>query len=163
MDNIRKRLTKRLEQNLKTAVSRLHQLGRAVAVEERSGSIGDNTPCADEVDEIQNSANREIGLATRQRLAERVNRLSDALDQLNHGEYGVCVGCAERISPARLHVMPEVQTCVRCQDGIERLGRLFARNGSSMFATTSTGVMTVDSPPSVRSSYFPNEEDRQGR
>jgi DnaK suppressor protein len=156
-------IRKRLEQDLKAVTSRLRQLGGAVAVEERSGTRGDNSPCADEVDEIQINANREIGLATREMLVERVNRLADALDRLNRGEYGVCVSCAEPISPARLRVMPEVQTCVRCQDGIERRRRPSDRSGSSVFATSSNGVMTMDNPPSVRSSYFPNEEDRQGR
>jgi RNA polymerase-binding transcription factor DksA len=35
------------------------------------------------------------------------------------------VECEEAISPARLRALPEVQTCVRCQDRIERLGRQF--------------------------------------
>ena len=85
--------------------------------------IRDNSRFADEVDEIQANENREISFATREMLVERVNRLSAALDRLNDGEYGVCVECAERISPARLHAVPEVQTCVRCQDGIERFAR----------------------------------------
>ena len=56
---------------------------------------------------------------------ERVNRLSAALERLNSGDYGTCVECGEAIAPARLRVMPEVQTCVRCQDRLERLGRQF--------------------------------------
>ena len=119
MDDIRNRL----DQDLTAALFRLRQLGGAVAVEELPGAIGDNFPFADEVDEIQVNENREISFATRERLVERVNRLSAALDRLNHGEYGVCVECAERISPVRLHVAPEAQTCVRCQDGIERFSR----------------------------------------
>jgi len=59
---------------------------------------------------------------------ERVNRLSAALNRLNEGEYGTCVECDERISPARLYAMPEVQTCVRCQDRLERLGRRFEQD-----------------------------------
>jgi len=51
--------------------------------------------------------------------------LSAALDRLAEGEYGTCVECGEEISPARLRAMPEVQTCVRCQDRIERLGRQY--------------------------------------
>jgi len=119
MDDIRNRL----DHNLTAALVRLRQLGGAVAVEELPGAIGDSSPFADEVDEIQANENREISFATRERLVERVNRLSAALDRLNDGEYGVCVECAERISPARLHVAPEVQTCVRCQDGIERFSQ----------------------------------------
>jgi len=119
MDSIRKRL----EQDLKTAVDRLRQMGGAVAIEDLPGAIGDNSPFADEVDEIQVNGDREIGFATRELLVDRVNRLSAALDRLAEGEYGICVECEEPISPTRLRAMPEVQTCVRCQDRIERFGR----------------------------------------
>jgi RNA polymerase-binding transcription factor DksA len=98
-----------------------------VAVEEWPGPIGINVPFADEVDEIQASERRDIGCATRELLVGRVNRLSAALDRLDKGEYGTCAECGEAISPARLHVVPEVQTCVRCQDRIERFGRRFER------------------------------------
>jgi RNA polymerase-binding transcription factor DksA len=119
MDSIRTRL----EQDLKTAVDRLRQTGGAVAIEDLPGAIGDNSPFADEVDGIQVNGDREIGFATRELLVDRVNRLSAALDRLAEGEYGICVECEEPISPARLRALPEVQTCVRCQDRIERFGR----------------------------------------
>jgi DnaK suppressor protein len=118
-------IRERLEEDLRTAVSRLRQMGGAVAVEELPGAIGDNSPYADEVDEIQANERREIGFATRELLVERVNRLSAALERLSSGEYGTCVECEEAISPVRLRALPEVQTCVRCQDRIERLGRQF--------------------------------------
>jgi RNA polymerase-binding transcription factor DksA len=120
-----KNIRERLEADLRVALSRLRQMGGAVAVEELPGAIGNNTPFADEVDEIQANESREIGFATRELLVERVNRLSAALDRLAEGEYGTCVECSEEISPARLRAMPEVQTCVRCQDRIERLGRQY--------------------------------------
>ncbi len=59
---------------------------------------------------------------------------------MNNGEYSVCVDRAEPISPARLHVMPEVQTCVRCQDRIERSEHPFARSRTSVFAGSQNGV-----------------------
>ncbi|MBI1735663.1 MAG: TraR/DksA family transcriptional regulator [Candidatus Rokubacteria bacterium] len=114
---------KRLEQELKEAVGRLRQLEGSVEVDETPGVPGDNSPFADEVDEIQANERREIGFATRELLVERVNRLVAALDRLNEGEYGQCIECGEAIAPARLRVMPEVATCVRCQDRIERFGR----------------------------------------
>jgi RNA polymerase-binding transcription factor DksA len=127
----------RLEQELKVAVSRLRQLGVAVAVEKLSRAMGDHSPFADEVDEIQATLSREIGFATRELLVERVKRLSAALNRLKEGEYGTCVECDERISPARLYAMPEVQTCVRCQDRLERLGRRFEQDERrSLFAVS---------------------------
>src|SRR5207245_2785374 len=125
-------IRERLEEDLRTAVHRLRQLGGGVTVEEVPGAIGDNSPFADEVDEIQANERREIGFATRELLVERVNRLSAALDRLSEGEYGTCVECGEEISPARLRAMPEVQTCVRCQDRIERLGRQYEPEESEL-------------------------------
>jgi len=119
MDSVREEL----ERELRTAVGRLRQMGGGVMLEELPGAIGDNSPFADEMDEIQASESREIGFATRGLLVERVNRLSAALDRLNDGAYGTCIECEEPISPARLRAMPEVLTCVRCQDQIERFGQ----------------------------------------
>src|SRR5437870_13301835 len=121
MDGIRKRL----EQDLKVAVSRLRQMDGADVIEDFPGAPGDNSPFADEVDEIQANERREIGFATRGLLVERVNRLAAALDRLRDGEYGVCIECGESIAPARLRVMPEVATCVRCQDRLERTSHQF--------------------------------------
>ena len=119
MDAIRNRL----EQDLKVAVSRLRQLGGVKALEDLLGPSGEHWSYADEVDEIQANERREIGFATRELLVERVNRLAAAIERLDDGEYGVCVECDEAIAPARLRVMPEVQTCVRCQDRLERAER----------------------------------------
>ena len=117
MDAIRKRL----EQELRSATARLRQMGGADTLDELRPT-GD-TGFADEVDIIQANEWREIGYATRELLVERVNRLSTALERVESGDYGTCVECGESIAPARLRVMPEVETCVRCQDQIERYGR----------------------------------------
>jgi DnaK suppressor protein len=66
---------------------------------------------------------REIGFATRDLLVERVYRLQAALERLRQGDYGTCTECGEAIAAARIRALPEVQTCVRCQDRLERLGR----------------------------------------
>jgi len=118
-------IRERLEEDLRTAVGRLRAMGGAIAVEELAGAIGDNSPYADEVDEIQENERREIGFATRELLVDRVNRLTAALERLKNGDYGTCVECEEQISPARLQALPEVTTCVRCQDRLERQGRQF--------------------------------------
>jgi RNA polymerase-binding transcription factor DksA len=91
---------KRLEQELNMALNRRRQRGGAVVVDELPGAIGDNSPFADEVDDIQATAGRDIGLATPALLVERVNRLSAALHRLHDGEYGVCVDCGAPVSMA---------------------------------------------------------------
>lgn len=119
MDAIRNRL----EQELRTAVARLRQAGGTKALEDLLGPTGEHWAHADEVDEIQANESREIGFATRELLVDRVNKISAALERLAEGEYGICVECSEAIAAARLRVMPEVTTCVRCQDRIERMAR----------------------------------------
>ena len=118
-----KGIQERLEKELWGAMTRLRRMDGSVALEEMPGVIGDNSPFADEVDEIQANEGREIGFATRTLLVERVHKLRTALDHLRDGDYGTCVECGEPIAPARLRAMPEVETCVRCQDRIERYGR----------------------------------------
>ena len=118
-----KGIQERLEEELKGVVSRLRRMDGAVALEDFPGVIGDNSPFADEVDEIQANEDREIGYATRTLLVERVHKLRNALEHVREGDYGTCVECGERIASARLRAVPEVETCVRCQDRIERYGR----------------------------------------
>jgi DnaK suppressor protein len=149
----------RIERDLDAALSRLRQLGGAVVVE-LPGTVGENSAFADEVDQVQATSSREVGLATRELLLTRVNRLSAALDRLDEGEYGVCVECAEPIGPARLDALPEVQTCIRCQAGLERLDRQAGRGRHRVFAVDEDEVTSEAIPASYRSSLFPNEEDR---
>ncbi len=151
---------RRIDLDLDAALSRLRELGGAMVVGELPGTMGERSAFADEVDQIQATASRDVGLATRELLRDRVNRLSAAPDRLDEGEYGVCVECAEPIVPARLDAVPEVQTCVRCQVGLERLGRQSDRGRRSAFAAGEHGATGQTMPASYRSSLFPNEEDR---
>jgi RNA polymerase-binding transcription factor len=123
MDEIRHRI----KHELNAAITRLRHLDGAVGLEELP-----RPALADEVDEIQASERREIGFATRELLVGRVNRLSAALERLSQGQYGICAECEERISVARLRALPEVQTCVRCQDRLERRGRAVAREAMEL-------------------------------
>src|SRR5215813_1679014 len=114
-------IRQRLQSELNNTMNRIRQMGGAVAVEEFPGSRGDNSPLADEVDVIRLNEDREMSFATRSLLVDRANKLAEALERLRGGEYGVCEECGEAIAPARLRAMPEVTTCVRCQDRLERM------------------------------------------
>jgi RNA polymerase-binding transcription factor DksA len=115
----------RIQKELSRVMDRLRQLGGVVVIEEFPGAIGDNSPFADPTDEVQVNGEREVNFATRSLLVARVNRLAEALERLRDGDYGTCQECGEPIAPARLKAMPEVSTCVRCQDQLERAARRF--------------------------------------
>jgi DnaK suppressor protein len=53
-------------------------------------------------------------------LTERAKRLRVALTRVSTGEYGVCSECGTSIAPRRLRAVPDVTTCVTCQERLER-------------------------------------------
>jgi DnaK suppressor protein len=120
---------KKLEAELNRTVERIRHMGGATTSVQTMSALADTSQLADEVDVIQVNEDREMNFATRSLLVERVNRLAEALERLRDGEYGVCQECGEAIAPARLKAMPEVMTCVRCQDRIERMSRHLALAG----------------------------------
>lgn len=119
MDDIRSALQEQLAQT----VDRLRGLGGAVVFEEDPGAREDEGQGEAAGDAGRISEEREMTFAVRGLLVERANRLAEALERLRSGEYGVCEVCGEPISPARLRAIPEVTTCVACQDAEERRAR----------------------------------------
>ena len=116
MDQIRERL----EKELKMTATRLRQISRPDELEELPASLGS---IFDDVDKIQIDQTREMGLMTKGRLVQRANRLVSALKRVEAGTYGECVECGDTIKAARLKALPEVETCLICQDQIERMSR----------------------------------------
>ena len=123
-------IKKKLEAELNRTVERIRHMGGAAKSVQAMSELGDTSQLADEVDVIQINEDREMSFATRSLLVERANRLAEALERLRDGEYGVCQECDEAIAPARLKAMPEVMTCVRCQDRLERMTRQMALVGA---------------------------------
>lgn len=57
---------------------------------------------------------------TRERLADRINRLTAALERVVEGTYGRCEGCGRDIERPRLEALPEASRCLECQARSER-------------------------------------------
>jgi DnaK suppressor protein len=47
-----------------------------------------------------------------------LREVSDALQRISHGSYGVCLECEEPISVKRLEAVPWARYCVACQERI---------------------------------------------
>jgi len=124
-------IKRKLEAELTRTAERIRHMGGAAVSVNAMNAIGDTTQLADEVDVIQVNEDREMNFATRSLLVERANRLAEALERLREGDYGTCQECGEAIAPARLMAMPEVTTCVRCQDRLERTYRQLAPVGAA--------------------------------
>jgi len=66
----------------------------------------------------------ELNLALRGELEQRIERLEDALERLDMGDYGVCESCGQPIDPQRLDVLPDTTLCIKCAREAEQDGRV---------------------------------------
>ena len=111
----------RLERARTAAIEELRRLGI-------SGESDDHDPrgtsgaVVEEGDAAQASERRDMSFAQRERLAERINSLTEALGRIADGSYGRCEMCGNQIEPERLAALPEALRCLRCQEDLERRG-----------------------------------------
>lgn len=61
----------------------------------------------------------EVNAAVADRRARQLREVSQALEDINAGRYGICRECGEPIAKARLKVMPFATRCVGCQSKLE--------------------------------------------
>ena len=71
-------------------------------------------------DAAQASERRDLSATTRERLANRIGRLTAALERVDEGTYGECSICGNPIGAMRLAAIPEADTCRDCQEQRER-------------------------------------------
>ena len=108
----------RIERERDAAVAQLRDLGISHAqTPERRGH--DDHP-RDEGDQAQASERVDLSFMTRERLADRINRLTDALERIADGTYGRCEVCGRDIERSRLEALPEAVRCLTCQERSER-------------------------------------------
>jgi RNA polymerase-binding transcription factor DksA len=101
----------RLRAELATTLTRLRRL---------DGHPGDMVGVAAEdptdlIDNAQAAEQRELGHLAATRLTDRARRLRAALGRVERGEYGICEECGEDIAHTRLIALPDVGTCLACQ------------------------------------------------
>jgi DnaK suppressor protein len=106
----------RIVRDRDAAIETLRRLG-VVPTEDTDGAC---SATLDEGDQAQASERQDMGVAYRERLADRINRLTRALELLTRGTYGVCEVCKDPIGAERLAAIPEVTTCRECQERVER-------------------------------------------
>lgn len=104
-------IARKLRKELATTLTRL-RLVDAEPGEVASLSSDNST---DLVDRAQAGEQRELGHLTATRLVDRARRLRVALARVERGEYGLCEECGQRIGFQRLAALPDVVTCLACQ------------------------------------------------
>ncbi|RMG04618.1 MAG: TraR/DksA family transcriptional regulator [Planctomycetota bacterium] len=69
----------------------------------------------DVVDFALDSVQDEISSQLAEVESRELDRIENALEKMNSGEYGVCEGCGCNIPLARLQALPYATLCVKCQ------------------------------------------------
>jgi DnaK suppressor protein len=107
---------RRLRRELDLVLFRLARCGRAALIEARSE--GDRL-AGDVFADAQVVASRDLDQLSYERLARRATALAEALERVRAGTYGSCEVCGGRIPEARRRALPDVTTCVQCQESAE--------------------------------------------
>ncbi len=88
---------------------------------------------ADELDRIQFRQERELAMDDLNRNCELLREVRAALNRINAGTFGICLGCEEKIGLKRLSAVPWAASCIACQEAADkRTGQ--SRSGAPEFA-----------------------------
>jgi DnaK suppressor protein len=110
-DQIRKQLQKE-RQELMEGVSNSYETCREIG-QDGVPDIGDMSSAAYSRDVLFNVSETQ---------RQRIHDIDVALEQMDKGEYGICMGCGEEISPRRMEVRPFSRYCIECKTDIEKFG-----------------------------------------
>ncbi len=75
---------------------------------------------ADSADDSTLESERYVALETCSRKANLLLDVTEALDRISAGTFGLCSDCEEPISVKRLSAMPWARLCLKCQEKTER-------------------------------------------
>ena len=110
----------RLEGERREAIKKLQQVrGSSEVTTAETGGVEDTVEGGDRA---QASLLQHLEVATCERLASRISRLTEALHRIEEATYGGCERCVDEISPKRLRAVPETTTCIAGQEAFERRG-----------------------------------------
>ena len=113
------KVRRRIERERDEAIGQLRDLGISLTPRSADPRAGVDHP-RDEGDQAQASERQDLGFMTRERLADRINRLTSALERIVEGTYGQCEVCGRDIERSRLEALPEAVRCLECQERSER-------------------------------------------
>lgn len=74
---------------------------------------------ADPIDEAVQLSQREQAAGVISADTALLREVTDALQRLDAGAWGVCCECGEAIPPARLAALPWAALCIACQEAAE--------------------------------------------
>lgn len=94
------------------------RLEAVIALKDTEGekNLGYGNHMADDASEAFEQAK---DLALRQNAEQLLVKVTNALDRLQKGTYGLCEHCGTEIDPARLKALPYATLCLHCQQRLK--------------------------------------------
>src|SRR5262245_8130115 len=109
--------------------------GKMRGVREEGTWGGKLNEVLDAVESAEADIQEDIEFALVQMKSETLNKINDALQRLEQGDYGDCYDCGEEIAEKRLRALPFAVRCKDCEEAREnaqkRERQLNARRGAS--------------------------------
>lgn len=93
----------------------LQEAGKTV-----SEMTSDTTTFPDPNDRATQESDRNFELRIRDRERRLINKITEALERIDSGEFGVCELCGEEIGEGRLKARPVTTLCIDCKMEQER-------------------------------------------
>jgi len=93
----------------------MEEAGKTVSTMNRDT---DNIPDPNDRATLESDRNFELRIRDRER--KLLNKIREALQRIDEGEFGICEKCEEQISEARLKARPVTTLCIDCKTDEER-------------------------------------------
>lgn len=85
-----------------------------------SDMTDEKTNFPDPTDRASLESDRNFELRIRDRERKLINKIREAMERLEAGEFGICEECGEEIGKARLKARPVTTLCIDCKTEQER-------------------------------------------
>ena len=122
---------------------------------EHEGLAAQRVP--DSMEEMSLEVQRHMAVDALNRRAALLFQVTEALERISGGKYGVCAACQEAISPKRLAALPWAALCIECQQAAENRPDTEAEGSLSL----KLGYGLADS--GERPAHSPSGHDRRLR
>jgi len=107
---------KKAEFYRKRLLAKQEELQRLVAKSEQDGREADEEITQDVADKAANSYTKEFLFHQSHDNRCILQFVTEALERLKNGDYGLCVACHEEVQHKRLEAVPWARHCIECQE-----------------------------------------------
>ena len=111
---------KKAEQYRKRLLAKQEELLRMVSKSEKDGRQVDEDITQDIADKAANSYTKEFLFHQSDDNRRVLQLVTEAIERIKDGTYGLCVACQQEVQAKRLEAVPWTRHCIECQEKQEQ-------------------------------------------